>query len=90
MDRQEIIARLKRNRTSLQALGLRGMSLFGSTARGEASQISDVDLAVLLDENAKIDLFRFAAISDQLSQMLHSRVDLVVEPARNPRMQAGR
>ncbi len=38
--------------------------------------------------SAQIDLFRFAAISEQLTRLLGSRVDLVVEPARNPRMQA--
>ncbi|WP_256326338.1 nucleotidyltransferase domain-containing protein [Sphingomonas sp. NFR15] len=36
--------------------------LFGSTARGEASDSSDVDLAVMLDAAAGIDLFRFAAL----------------------------
>jgi predicted nucleotidyltransferase len=43
---------------------------------------------VTLDDGAKIDLFRFAAISEQVSRLLGTRVDLVVEPARNPRMQA--
>ncbi len=88
MDTQAIIRELKRNQASLQALGLKRISLFGSAARGEATAISDVDLAVMLDENAKIDLFRFAAISEQLSRLLDTPVDLVVEPARNPRMQA--
>lgn len=88
MDQQTVIDRLNGNKASLQALGLAHLSLFGSTARGEASPDSDVDLAVTLDEDAGIDLFRFAAISEQLSRMLDAKVDLVVEPARNARMQA--
>jgi predicted nucleotidyltransferase len=88
MDRQAVLERLNRNQASLQALGLKHMSLFGSTARGEASSLSDVDVAVTLDENAKIDLFRFATISEQVSDLLDARVDMVVEPARSPRMQA--
>ena len=64
MERDAAIARLKRNKASLRALGLAGLSLFGSTARGEASADSDVDLAVTLDRSAGIDLFRFAAISE--------------------------
>ena len=87
MDRQAVIKRLIRNKPGLQALGLKQLSLFGSTARGEASVSSDVDLAVTLDEGARIDLFRFAAISERLSQMLDAKVDLVVEPARNLHMQ---
>ena len=88
MDRQTVIHRLKSNQSRLQALGLKRLSLFGSTARGEAGPASDVDLAVMLDENAGIDLFRFAAISEQVSRMLGTPVDMVIEPARNARMQA--
>ena len=88
MDRNAAIARLKRARPRLEALGLKRLSLFGSTARGEAGAGSDLDLAVTLDESAGIDLFRFAAISEQVGRMLGAKVDLVVEPARNPRMQA--
>ena len=88
MDSQAVIRRLNRNKTGLQALGLKQLSLFGSTARGDATAASDVDLAVTLDEGARIDLFRFAAISERLSQMLDAKVDLVIEPARNARMQS--
>lgn len=88
MDRQTVIDRLTSNQPALKALGLARMSLFGSTARGQASAVSDIDLAVTLDDSAKIDLFRFAAISEQVARMLGTKVDLIVEPARNPRMQA--
>jgi predicted nucleotidyltransferase len=88
MDRQAIVRRLSGDKAQLQALGLKRLSLFGSTARGEASASSDVDIAVTLDEAAHIDLFRFAAISQRLSQMLGAPVDLVAEPVRSSRMQA--
>jgi uncharacterized protein len=88
MDRQSVIKRISDNKAALQAIGLKRVSLFGSTARGDATQISDVDLAVTLDEEAAIDLFRFAAMSEKLSRLVGARVDLVVEPARNRRVQA--
>lgn len=88
MDRQTVIHRLKSNKSRLQALGLKRLSLFGSTARGDAGAKSDVDLAVVLDDSAGIDLFRFAAISEQVTRILGTSVDLIIEPARNPRMQA--
>lgn len=86
--REVVIRRLRRHQGALQALGLRELSLFGSTARGEAAASSDVDLATVLDDKAQIDLFRFAAISERLTEMLGTGVDLVAEPARNARMQA--
>lgn len=88
MDVQTVIGRLNGSKDALQALGLQHVSLFGSTARGEASPESDVDLAVTLDEDAKIDLFRFAAISEQVSRLIGTRVDMIVEPSRSRRMQA--
>jgi predicted nucleotidyltransferase len=88
MDRQTVIERLKHNQSRLEAMGLARVSLFGSTARNQAAAESDVDLAVMLDEAAGIDLFRFAAISEAVRQLLGTPVDLVVEPARNARMQA--
>jgi uncharacterized protein len=87
MDRQSVIRRLSDNKAALKAIGLKRVSLFGSTARNDASPDSDVDLAVTLDETARIDLFRFAAMSEELSRLLGARVDMIVEPARNPRMQ---
>jgi uncharacterized protein len=88
MDKDTIIARLKRHKVQLRKMGLVQVSLFGSTARGAQSADSDVDLAVTLDETAGIDLFRFAAMSEQVARLIGTRVDLVVEPARNARMQA--
>lgn len=88
MDSVAVIAKLKSNQADLQSLGLEHLSLFGSVARGEASDSSDIDLAVTLDERAGIDLFRFAALTEQLSRLLGVRVDLVAEPARSARMQA--
>ena len=88
MNRATLLDRVKRNKAELTALGLQHVSLFGSLARGEASDASDVDLAVTLDAAAGIDLFRFAALSEQVSRMLDAKVDLVVEPARSARMQA--
>lgn len=88
VNRATILDCLKRNEAGLTALGLQHVSLFGSVARGDASDASDVDLAVTLDAAAGIDLFRFAALTEQVSRMLDAKVDLVVEPARSARMQA--
>ena len=87
MDRQTAIDCIKQNQQQLEAMGLRHISLFGSTARGQAADGSDVDLAVTIDEAAGIDLFRFAAISENVRKLLGAAVDLVVEPARNTRIQ---
>lgn len=88
MDSGAVIDQLKREQSNLEAMGLKRVSLFGSTARGGAGPASDIDLAVELDAGAGIDLFRLAAIADRLATLLGIPVDLVPEPARNPRIQA--
>jgi len=44
MNRDEAIARLKKHEAELRGLGVEHLYLFGSTARGDARQDSDVDL----------------------------------------------
>jgi uncharacterized protein len=87
MNREAVISKLKSEQADLTASGLAQISLFGSTARGEANENSDIDLAVVLDRSKKLGLFRFAEISDRLCQLLDARVDVIVEPTRNPRLQ---
>lgn len=69
-------------------MGVTRLSLFGSVARGEAGLGSDVDLAAELDHERRIGLFHYAEIAERLEEMLQSKVDLLTEPARKPRMQA--
>jgi predicted nucleotidyltransferase len=46
MRREDVIARLKRTEPALRAFGVGALYLFGSHARGEAGQHSDVDVFV--------------------------------------------
>jgi uncharacterized protein len=44
MKRDEAISRLKQHEAELKQLGVEHLYLFGSTARGEAKESSDIDL----------------------------------------------
>ena len=88
MDRDSAIRTLKAHEAELRALGVKRLSLFGSLARGEAGPDSDVDLAVILDPQRKIGLFGYAALREQLADMLGREVDMVSEPVGRPRLQA--
>ena len=56
MDKQTAIARLKAHEAELRAMGVVSLSLFGSTARGDARSDSDVDVAVTIDDAARMEL----------------------------------
>jgi predicted nucleotidyltransferase len=60
---------------------IRRMALFGSWARGEAREDSDVD--VLVDVDPSIGL-RFVELGEELEKALGRRVDLVSRRAIKP------
>lgn len=86
MDRQTIIARLKAHEPELRQAGITGLSIFGSQARGEATEQSDVDLAVRIDPAALGTGFAYFAgierLQSKLKGILGREVDVVMEPAR--------
>jgi predicted nucleotidyltransferase len=49
--------------------------LFGSEARGEADDSSDIDILVDLDDS--VDLFQFISIKQHLEKILKKTVDLI-------------
>ena len=53
--------------------------LFGSVARGDARETSDVDLLVDLDAGAGNPFMRVAGISEELTKLLGIQVDVVTE-----------
>lgn len=73
---------LTKHRKHLTKLGARSVAVFGSTAREEAKEKSDVD--ILVDFDAKKGFFVFADLKFYLEKILHSEVDLVSKRALHP------
>lgn len=90
MDRASVIAELRRHEAELRGLGVVRLSLFGSTARGEASEQSDVDLAAELEPGPRgfAHLERLTALRERLATLLGAPVDLIEEPSDRPRVQS--
>lgn len=89
MDRATVIALLKQHRAELAELGFLSISIIGSTARGEATEESDVDLAVTLKpgERGFAHFERMDRLRERLAEMLGRPVDLIEEPSPSPRIQ---
>lgn len=88
MNRTRAIAALKRHEAELRKLGVVSLSLFGSTARNEATEESDVDLAVTL-KNVPHGFAYFGRLDEierLASRILKRRVDVVPEPAAKLRI----
>jgi uncharacterized protein len=63
------------------------IGLFGSVARNEETETSDID--ILYSFNSPISLFGLVAIQNNLQQYLHRHVDLVSENAIHPYLKKG-
>jgi uncharacterized protein len=58
----ETLRILKDHEPELRRRGVAHAAVFGSVARGEASEASDVDILIDLDPERRIGLFDYAAI----------------------------
>ncbi len=74
--RDAAITCLRELRPGLEAKGVRHAYLFGSVARGDAVQESDIDIILDLDPERHIGLFAFEAIQQFLESQLGQNVDL--------------
>jgi predicted nucleotidyltransferase len=84
ISRADLILLLRRHAPELQQAGVRHLSLFGSVARNEATESSDIDLAAEFAPEIRLDLWQLSAVQRQLSAVVGQTVDLVPEPVTRP------
>lgn len=82
--REDVLKALRNSRSTLDAFGVARLSLFGSFARDEGRDDSDVDL--LVEFNRPVGLFEFVRLQRQLAEIVGHRVDLVTPAALKPQL----
>jgi uncharacterized protein len=88
MQRDAALARLKSYEPVLRKAGLTGLYLFGSTARGEAVQSSDIDLLFEYDRQSDFSLFDQARLALDLTEEIGTPIQLVSRYGLRPRVKA--
>jgi predicted nucleotidyltransferase len=83
MTRDEILKRLEENREIIRVLGVRRLGIFGSYARGEQKETSDMDFLVEFEEAT---LQNYLNLKEFLEQLFGCPVDLVFEDTLKPRL----
>lgn len=88
MERDTALALLKRHEPELRQLGVEHLALFGSTARNEATDESDIDIEVKLTEGERgfAHLDRLDQLKAVLRKILQRRVDVITDTAGSPRL----
>lgn len=76
MTRDEALERLKAHEAELKRLGVLGLYLFGSTARDEAREDSDVDL--FFDyERGRFGLYELFDVKEKATEILGCKADIM-------------
>ena len=87
MKRQDALQKLRAHESDLRRLGVRQLYLFGSTAREEAKEDSDVDL--FFDyEKGKFGLFELMDVKEYTEEILGRKADIMNRDSLHPRLRA--
>ena len=76
MKREQVLTKLQNNRDVMRRFSVKNLYLFGSVARGEGQEGSDVDILVEYEADARVGLFQFVRLRRELSNILGCEVDL--------------
>jgi len=81
--REKILKILEENQNTIRSYGVKRLGLFGSCARGECSEASDLDFVVEFDKKS-FDLYM--DLKAFLEDLFGCQVDLVLADTIKPRL----
>ena len=84
-DREDILKILEENQNVIRGYGVRRLGLFGSCARGECNEVSDLDFVV---EFEKKSFDAYMDLKLLLEKLFDCQVDLVISDSIKPRLRS--
>ena len=80
---QEILKTIEENRDKIRGFGVTRLGLFGSAVRGEATDASDLDFVVEMED---VTFDSYMDLKEFLEELFGRKVDLVMDDAIKPRL----
>lgn len=68
--------------------GIKFIGLFGSFAKDEADEKSDIDILYTIEKGKKLSLFSYLKLKKELEDYFHKKVDLVREETIKPQLKS--
>ena len=84
MRKRDAIFRLREHANAIEAIGATSLYLFGSTARDEAGESSDLDLFVDYDKDSRFSAIELLRIKHYLSDALAIDADVTTRDGLHP------
>jgi len=88
MTAAELISSLRTSAADIRALGATSLYVFGSTARGEARDDSDVDLFIDYDPD-RFSFVELIRLQKRLTELLGRHADLTTREGLHPLLRQG-
>jgi len=89
MNKQNILDYLKSNKERYSnQFGVKFIGLFGSFARDEANEKSDIDILYEIEENKKLSMFQYLKLIGELENNFHTKIDLVRTTTLKPQIKS--
>ena len=77
MNKEEVIEKLQLNQKQLQSRGILHAAVFGSVARGEAKNSSDIDILIDLDPCISMDIYTYVNLKRFIASLFPIPTDVV-------------
>ncbi len=87
--REQILSTLRNNAPVLKEAGVESIVLFGSIARNDDTENSDIDLTISfkdMPEGGFVYIKKIETLKSDLKKMLGRPVDIVIEPIHKKRL----
>ena len=86
MRKDEVIAKLRSNAAAIRAAGATSLYIYGSTARDEAREDSDVDVFIDYDKSQLFSLLDLIGVKHCIEDLLGASADLATRDSLHPRI----
>ena len=87
MKKQEIKEYLRKNKKYFyDNFGIHFIGIFGSFARDEANDKSDIDILYKIEKDRKLSIFKYLKLNQLLENHFHKKIDLVRDETLKPQI----
>jgi len=83
MGKEEILKKILANKEKVRQFKVKKLGLFGSYARGDENQTSDIDILVEFNQKS---FDNYMDLKFFLEELFNSKIDLVITDAIKPRL----
>jgi predicted nucleotidyltransferase len=84
--RDDIVAKIRSSATALRAEGVTRLAIFGSRAREDAREDSDIDILIDVDPDAKFSLLDLIGVEHIIEAATGLRAQATMRRSLEPRM----